>query len=211
MSTASTAQRPSEAPRTQHHTTRVAPREIRDVAYRALRVAGTCSGQASLASRAVLQAELAQPDADGLAMLLDELSEISLGQPPARFTGTPVPVLDDPARRGLFFAVPAGVEHLLAHGDVMAVLLPAACLRPGAHALAVVAAADRASELELSYQPVSPEAPGGILVRRRSPAEAALGLQRGARGDAEITGVFVDRAQWCQAEAAAQPYLVPES
>ncbi len=191
-------------------TTRVAPREIRDVAYRALRVAGACSGEASLAARAVLGAELSCTSPDGLAMLLEELRNVCPARVPAQFLRGVVPVLQDPARRGLFFAVPAGVEHILAHAEATSVLLPGLFLRPGAHAVAAVTAGERAAEIELLDQPATPTGPAGILLHRGT-AGPDDGLKPGAHGHAETAGVLVDAAQWSRVHAAARPYLVPEA
>lgn len=209
MTTTSTAQNLGATPATCGPTTRVAPREIRDVAYRALRVAGATSGEASLAARAVLEAELSDTSPDGLAMLLQELGTVCSARVPAQFLPGPVPVLQDPAGRGLFFAVPAGVEHLLAHPEVTSVLLPAVLLRPGAHAVAAVTAGERAGEIELRSQSATATGPAGVLVHLAA-ARSSSGPEPGTRSQAETTGVLVDAAQWTLAEAAASPYLVPE-
>jgi len=188
---------------------RVAPREIRDVAFRAMRVAGASGGEASLAARAVLRAQLHTTSPDGLAVLLDELTRVRPAQVGARFAPGPVPLLQDPARRGLFFAVPAGVEHVLAHPDVNAVLLPALRLRPAARALAAVTAGPRASELELLDPPGCPTA--GILVRRIPPGLPPHTHEHPALDHAETAGVLLDAAQWAAAQDAARAYLVPDS
>jgi sugar/nucleoside kinase (ribokinase family) len=208
MTTTTTARR-DPAPPARSATVRVAPREIRDVAFRAMRVAGASGGEASLAARAVLAAQLHPSSPDGLAALLDELTRVRSTQVGARFAPGPVPVLQDPARRGLFFAVPAGVEHLLAHPDVSAVLLPTLRLRPAARALAAVTAGLRASELELLDPPGSPTA--GILVRRIPPGLRPHAQEPPAPNDAETTGVLLDAGQWAAAQAAARAYLVPDS
>jgi hypothetical protein len=174
-----------------------------------MRVAGASGGEASLAARAVLAAQLHPSSPDGLAALLDELTRVRSTQVGARFAPGPVPVLQDPARRGLFFAVPAGVEHLLAHPDVSAVLLPTLRLRPAARALAAVTAGLRASELELLDPPGSPTA--GILVRRIPPGHRPHAQEPPAPDDAETTGVLLDAGQWAAAQAAARAYLVPDS
>lgn len=197
------------APAAPRATVRVAPREIRDVAFRAMRVAGASGGEATLAARAVLAAQLHPSSPDGLAALLDELTRVRPAQVGARFGAGPVPVLQDPARRGLFFAVPAGVEHLLAHPDVTAVLLPTVRLRPAARALAAVTAGPRAGELELLDPPGCPTA--GTLVRRVPPGLRPHAQEPPAPDDAETTGVLLDAEQWAAAEDAARAYLVPDS
>lgn len=188
-------------------TVRVAPREIKDVAYRALRVAGVSAGEASLAARAVVAAHLA-PGAggDGLAMLLEELRRTTAARVGARFLAEGVPVLLDEAGRGLFFAVPAGVEHLLSHPTATAVLLPGSRWRPGADALVAVAAGDQAAGLCLEDVD-APEGPA-LLLRR---CEAASEPPSSTAASAESTGVEVDAERWAAALAAARPYLVPEA
>lgn len=189
-------------------TTRVAPREIRDVAYRAMPVAGASGGEATLAARAVLHAQLHQSSPDGIAALLDELGRVQSVHIGARFTPGATPTLQDPAGRGLFFAVPAAVEHLLAHPEVTAVLLPGLPLRPTAIALAAVTAGPRAREVEL----VDP--PGGhttaILVRRTPPGHLRPVGEQEPLSDAHTSGVLLDTEQWAAAKAAAAPYLVPD-
>lgn len=189
-------------------TIRVAPREIRDVAFRAMRVAGASGGEASLAAQAVLWAQLHNSSPDGLAALLDELARVRPTRVGARFTPATVPVLQDPARRGLFFAVPAGVEHLLAHPEVNAVLLPTLRLRPAAEALAAVTAGSRAGELELVDRPGRPTA--GILVRRVPPGHPAQRGEPVALDNADTHGVLLDAKQWAAAHAAAHAYLIPD-
>ena len=197
------------APPARSATVRVAPREIHDVAFRAMRVAGASGGEATLAARAVVAAQLHPSSPDGLAALLDELTRVRPAQIGARFAPGPVPVLQDPARRGLFFAVPAGVEHLLAHPDVTAVLLPTVRLRPAARALAAVTAGPRASELELLDPPGCPTA--GILVRRILPGLRPHAQEPPRLAHAETTGVLLDAGLWAAARDAARAYLVPDS
>ncbi len=207
--TTTTTARSDPAPPARSATVRVAPREIHDVAFRAMRVAGASGGEASLVARAVVAAQLHPSSPDGLAALLDELTRVRPAQIGARFAPGPVPVLQDPARRGLFFAVPAGVEHLLAHPDVTAVLLPTLRLRPAARALAAVTAGPRASELELLHPPGCP--PAGILVRRTPPGLRLRAQEPPTLDHAETTGVLLDAGQWAAAHAAARAYLVPDS
>ncbi len=191
-------------------TVRVAPREIKDLAYRALRVRGTSAGEATLAARAITAAHLRTvgTDAgDGLAMLLDELPRTVSQRAGACFTAEAVPVLRDEARRGLFFAVPAGVEHLLAHPGTTAVLLPGVSWRRGADALVTVAAGEDAGALHLEDAAAQEAGEPALLLRRRDAPAAPTPLPPGA---AESSGVEVDAEQWRAARAAAEPYLVPE-
>jgi len=207
MTTATTPRPAPAAPAAAGGTIRVSPREIRDVAFRAMRVAGASGGEASLAARAVLRAQLLETSPDGLAALLDELARVRPVRVGARFAPAAVPVLQDPAGRGLFFAVPAGVEHVLAHPEVTAVLLPRLRLRPAAAALAAVTAGPHAAEVELVDPPGSPTA--GILVRRIPPGHLPRGEQV-PLSHAETAGVLLDAEQWAAAQTAARPYLVPD-
>lgn len=198
------AQGRSSAP----ETVRVAPREIKDVAYRALWVRGCSAGEASLAARAVVAAHLVA-DADGLAMLLDELPRVRSERVGARFLAEAVQVLVDEAHRGLFFAVPAGVERLLSDPATRAVLLPGLRWRPGADALVLVTAGEQGPGLVLEDVPAVAEGGPALLLRRReAPDGAAASSPAGA---AESSGVEVDAEQWRAAIAAAEPYLVPET
>ncbi len=198
----------AESPSGPGGTTRVAPREIRDVAYRAMRVAGASGGEATLAARAVLRAQLHETSPDGVAALLDELARVRPVRIGARFAPGAAPALQDPAGRGLFFAVPAGVEHLLAHPEVTAVLLPGLRLRPAATALAAVTAGPRAGEVEVVDQPGWHTA--GILVRRTPPGHPCRLGEQVPISDAETVGVLLDTEQWAAAQAAACAYLVPD-
>ncbi len=195
--------------RTPVGTVRVSPREIRDVAFRAMRVAGASGGEASLAARAVVRAELRPGVQDGVAALLDELGGVRGPQDGARFTPGDVPTLDDPAGRGLFFAVLAGVEHLLAHPEVDAVVLPGQRRRPAAEAVVEVAAGARAGEVEIVDPP--PGSPDGILLRRRPPGTRPEAPPRDSAADPDVTGVVLDSELWSAAQAAAAAYLVPDA
>jgi hypothetical protein len=197
---------------------RVALREINDVAYRALRVAGSSPGEAELAARAVVAAEV--ETADGLALLLDELPTVTSRRVVARLLPGPVAILDDPAGRGLFFAVPAAVEAVLALA-ARAVLVPDAGWRPAVVGLAR-ACCDGTRGVELLQldrvgRPVAGDSaplgalpaglPPGLLVR----ASAATPTADAAWETARRSGLQVDAEAWAAAEAAAHDYLVPES
>jgi len=173
-----------------------------------MRVAGASGGEATLAARAVLRAQLHETSPDGVAALLDELARVRPVRIGARFAPGAAPALQDPAGRGLFFAVPAGVEHLLAHPEVTAVLLPGLRLRPAATALAAVTAGPRAGEVEVVDQPGCSTA--GILVRRTPPGHPCRVGEQVPISDAETVGVLLDTEQWAAAQAAACAYLVPD-
>lgn len=208
---------------------RVAPREISDVAFRALRVAGASAGEAHLAAQAVVRAEVDR--ADGLALLLDELPRVSRHQVTGRLQRGPVAILDDPAERGLFYTVPAAVDAALAAGSGRPVLVPGAEWRPAVDSLVAVCtrwapSSVRVTQLDSEQRPIAGNTgtiddltttlptnlPAGLLVRASSvdgrPREASSGEQRWA--DAVHSGVFVDRGRWEAAAATAREFLVPE-
>jgi hypothetical protein len=203
---------------------RVALREVHDVAYRALRVAGSSSGEAELAARAVTHAEVTS--GDGLTLLLDELPRVHAGRTAARLLPGPVRILDDPAGRGLLFSVPAAVEACLAGGPARLTLVPGAAWRPAVVSVAQVCAGTalaRVVELDGTQRAVAGDAvaiaardalpadlPPGLLVRV-SPAEAPDEPDGVAWGAARRSGVMVDGDTWTAATSAARGYLVPES
>lgn len=197
---------------------RVALREINDVAYRALRVAGGSSGEAELAARAVVAAEVEA--ADGLTLLLDELPAVTSRRVAARLLPGPVAILDDPAGRGLLFAVPAAVEAGLAV-PARPVLVPGAAWRPALAALARVCCDGSLGvelvQLDRDGRPVAGDPaplgelpaglPAGLLVRASVAAPACNAAWEAARR----SGLQVDAAEWAAAEDAAHDYLVPEA
>jgi hypothetical protein len=206
------------APLTARASLRVALREINDVAYRALRVVGSSSGEAELAARAVVAAEVEA--ADGIALLLDELPRVTRHRVAARLRPGPVAILDDPAGRGLLFAVPAAVEACLAV-PARPVLVPGARWRPSVPPLARVCC-DGTHGVELVQldgkgRPVAGDParfgelpaglPAGLLVR----ASGTTPMTDGAWEAARRSGLRVDAAAWATAEAAARGYLVPEA
>lgn len=208
---------------------RVAPREISDVAFRALRVAGASAGEAHLAAQAVVRAEVDR--ADGLALLLDELPRVSRHRVTGRLQPGPVAILVDPAERGLFYTVPAAFDAALAAGSGRPVLVPGAEWRPAVDSLVAVCtrwapSSVRVTQLDSQQRPIAGDTgtidgltttlptnlPAGLLVQASSvdgrPREASSGEQRWA--DAVHTGVFVDRGRWEAAGSTAREFLVPE-
>ena len=209
---------------------RVAPREIHDVAYRALRVTGASAGEAQLAAQAVVRAEVDR--ADGLAMLLDELPRVSTRRVGGRLRPGPVAILADPAARGLFYTVPAAVDAVLATGPGRPVLIPGAQWRPAVESLVAVCtrsapgsvrvvqldvrqrsvAGDTQTIDDLTAAPPS-DLPAGLLVQastgERGPWRGA-GSEEQRWVDAVHAGVFVGRAAWDAADAVARRFLVPE-
>lgn len=210
---------------------RVALREIRDVAYRALRVAGDSPGAAELAAGAVVRAEVQA--ADGLALLLDELPRVCSRRVPARLLPGPVAVLDDTARRGLFFAVPAAVETCLATQPPRRVLVPGASWRPAIASLVAACAGPASSRVRvvqldprlrvvagdpdgLSSTSGTPtdlpaDLPAGLLVHACAATGQPAANSTRAWAAAQRYGVLVDADAWAAAAAAARGYLVPEA
>ena len=209
---------------------RVAPREIHDVAYRALRVAGASAGEAQLAAEAVVRAEIDR--ADGLAVLLDELPRVSPRRVGGRLRPGPVAILDDPAERGVFYTVPAAVDAVLAAGPGRPVLVPGAEWRPAVDSLVAVCTRwapgrVRVVQLDVHQRPVAgdirtiddfasapPSAlPVGLLfcATTGEPGQEAEARSEERRWvDAVHAGVFVGRGAWEAAESVARQYLVPE-
>jgi hypothetical protein len=231
MLTAATTANPSTHPTEPEDTQRlrVAPREIHDVAYRALRVAGASAGEAQLAARAVARAEVDR--ADGLALLLGELPMISRRHVAGRLRPGPVRVLDDPARRGLFYTVPAAVEAALAAGPARPILIPGAEWQPAVDSLVAVSAqwapfSVRVLQLDSCQRPLAgdprtlddltalpSDLPEGLLVNASPIGEGRhddvlAAAKRWA--DAVRAGVFVEGRSWNAAESAAREFLVPE-
>ena len=209
---------------------RVAPREIHDVAYRALRVAGASGGEAQLAAQAVVRAEV--DGADGLALLLDELPATSRRRVAGRLRPGPVRVLDDPAGRGLFYTVPAAVDAALAAGPLRPILIPRAEWRPAVDSLVAVCtrwatSTVRVVQLDSHQRPLGGDTrtiddlatalpsdlPAGLLVNASTGDDGRRGDAVSAEqrwADAVHAGVFVDRRTWDTAESTAREFLVPE-
>ena len=213
---------------------RVAAREILDVTYRAMRVAGASTGEGHLAAQAVLHAEVA--GTDGLALLLDELPTVTVDRIPGRLRREGVMmILDDPAGRSLFYSVPAAAETCRA-GLSDAVLVPAArwrpavrhvidsCIGPADVRLHVVQVDHRGEPIagDLAAAPAAAPMlsvclPAGLLVwiaeepgpHSRTVAEASAAVRQDL-ADASRTGIVVDRQLWAAANTAARGYLVPE-
>lgn len=80
-------------------TERVSAREVREAAFRALRVAGASAGEAAAAAVTVVESEI--QGWDGLGSLLQEIDTVPAHVPaPACGSRNAVLIVDDPSRRG---------------------------------------------------------------------------------------------------------------
>ncbi len=108
---------------------RVAVREIREAAWRALYAAGASAGEAAVAAGAVALTEVLT--GRGLEALVAELPTV----PPARTpvgvrSSDDVDVLDDPAHRGLLLLAPLGIGLAVTRPLSPPVLLPGTTWHP---------------------------------------------------------------------------------
>jgi hypothetical protein len=110
-------------------TCRVAVREIREAAWRALYAAGASAGEAAVAAAAVAFAEVVH--GQGLQALLAELPTVPAARTPvATCSRDGVDALEDPASRGLLLLAPLGIGLLVARTLSPPVLLPAVGWHP---------------------------------------------------------------------------------
>jgi hypothetical protein len=110
-------------------THRVAVREIREAAWRALYAAGASAGEASVAASAVAFTEVLS--GSGLQALLAELPTVPSARTPVGVrSSNAVDVLDDPASRGLLLLAPLGVGLVVARPLSPPVLLPGVAWHP---------------------------------------------------------------------------------
>jgi hypothetical protein len=110
-------------------THRVAVREIREAAGRALCAAGASAGEAAVAAGAVAFTEVLT--GQGLQALLAELPTVSSAHTPVAFRNEDgVDVLDDPAGRGLLLLAPLGIGLVVARPLSSPVLLPGVAWHP---------------------------------------------------------------------------------
>ncbi|WP_405564885.1 hypothetical protein [Streptomyces sp. NBC_01180] len=101
---------------------RVAVREIREAAFRAVFAAGASSGEAATTADLVVLGEVL--DGAGVLALADELDRVPRGRRPVPSSGDALVVLDDPARRGPLLLGPSAAD--LAAAGSRPVLLPGA-------------------------------------------------------------------------------------
>jgi hypothetical protein len=110
-------------------THRVAVREVREAAWRALYAAGASAGEAAVAAGAVAFTEVL--NRQGLQALLTELPTVpSARTPVAVRNSNGVDVLDDPASRGLLLLAPLGIGLVVARTLSPPVLLPGVAWHP---------------------------------------------------------------------------------
>jgi hypothetical protein len=108
---------------------RVAVREIREAAWRALYAAGASAGEALVAAGAVAFTEILS--GQGLQALLAELPAVPSARiPVAVRTSDGVDVLDDPASRGVLLLAPLGIGLVVARPLSLPVLLPGVAWHP---------------------------------------------------------------------------------
>ncbi|MFE2376838.1 hypothetical protein [Streptomyces sp. NPDC059398] len=101
---------------------RVAVREIREAAFRALVAAGASSGEAATAAELVVLGEVL--DGTGVRALAEELDRVPRGRHPVACSGDTLLVLHDPAGRGPLLLGPPAAD--LAAARSRPVLLPGA-------------------------------------------------------------------------------------
>lgn len=213
-------------------TTRVAAREVREVAFRALLARGASGGEAAAAADAVLWAE--RVDASGVAALLAELDRPPAGRIPVhRQPVRDLEVLRDPAGRGPLLVGPLACD-LVAATD-RPVLLPGwpitAALEAFARATALstgvpVALRTRArtsivtedgrvfrTEVLVPHHSPLPEPGDGLVI---CPLRRAVAIPAGASeitlpdATPSATGLWVDANSWTAAYTASRQFLVPE-
>ncbi len=110
-------------------THRVAVREVREAAWRALYAAGASAGEASVAAGAVAFTEVLTRQ--GLQALLAELPTVPSARTPVGMRNSDgVDVLDDPASRGLLLLAPLAVGLIVARPLSPPVLLPNVAWHP---------------------------------------------------------------------------------
>ncbi|MFF2502449.1 hypothetical protein ACFVTY_03535 [Streptomyces sp. NPDC058067] len=105
---------------------RVAVREIREAAFRALIAAGASGGEAATAAELVVLGEVL--DGEGILALVDELDRVPRGRAPLSRDEDTLAVLQDPAHRGPLLLGPPAAELAAAGGRP--VLLPRATWTP---------------------------------------------------------------------------------
>ncbi|NDZ77874.1 hypothetical protein G3I19_04910 [Streptomyces sp. SID10853] len=105
---------------------RVAVREIREAAFRAVVAAGASSGEAATAADLVVLGEVL--DGTGVRALADELDRVPQGRQPVSCSGDTLVVLHDPAGRGPLLLGPPAAD--LAAAGRRPVLLPGAWTSP---------------------------------------------------------------------------------
>ncbi|WP_406134901.1 hypothetical protein [Streptomyces sp. NBC_01089] len=105
---------------------RVAVREIREAAFRAVVAAGASSGEAATAADLVVLGEVL--DGTGVRALADELDRVPQGRHPVSCSGDTLVVLHDPAGRGPLLLGPQAAD--LAAAGRHPVLLPGAWTPP---------------------------------------------------------------------------------
>ncbi len=110
-------------------THRVAVREIREAAWRALYAAGASAGEAAVAAGAVAFTEVL--NGQGLQALLAELPTVPASRTPVAIRSSDgIDILDDPAARGLLLLAPLGIGLVVARTLSSPVLLPGVAWHP---------------------------------------------------------------------------------
>ncbi|WP_328334724.1 MULTISPECIES: hypothetical protein [unclassified Streptomyces] len=156
---------------------RVAVREIREAAFRAVVAAGASSGEAATTADLVVLGEVL--DGAGILALADELDRVPRGRHPVTCSGDPLLVLHDPARRGLLLLGPSAAD--LAAAGARPVLLPGAWT-PSVEWILVSAAARTGTPL-LATRIRADGSPGACALATadstvyRAPRPGALGPQ----------------------------------
>ncbi|WP_410651336.1 hypothetical protein [Amycolatopsis sp. cmx-4-54] len=209
-------------------TVRLAAREVREAAFRALLAAGASGGEGAAAAEAVLWAEAA--DGSGVASLLEELARVRVKNSPVHLERTSaLAVLSDGGGRGPMLLGPLAADLAVAIGQpvfspgttsiaVMEAVARTAAMVSGS-ALAVLADGSRSlavpdGRVFRAADPTPFPAPDGMpgVILFKSPGTPEDGVELGGLAEAAMAnGLRVAAEPWAVVYAASRRFLVPES